>query len=121
VQIGAARLKAEGMDIVQITDTASYGTPKAQEENLVQCAGEEGIVQIRRKSLGEPYELTLLPRAPDLYIPRKTCRTTFSMDLLLALMERSDFAWLCDTVARHETSTSETAIFGAPTLRLLDT
>jgi len=109
------------MDIVQITDTASYGTPKAQEENLVQCACEEGIVQIRRKSLGEPYELTLLPRAPDLYIPRKTCRTTFSMDLLLALMERSDFAWLCDSVARHETSTSETVIFGAPTLRLLDT
>jgi 2-polyprenyl-3-methyl-5-hydroxy-6-metoxy-1,4-benzoquinol methylase len=36
VQIGAARLKAEGMDIVQITDTASYGTPKAQEETLVQ-------------------------------------------------------------------------------------
>jgi hypothetical protein len=29
-------LKAEGMDIVQITDTASYGTPKAQEETLVQ-------------------------------------------------------------------------------------
>jgi hypothetical protein len=64
------------MDIVQITDTASYGTPKAQEETLVQCACEEGIVQIRRKSLGEPYELTLLPRAPDLYLPRKTCRTT---------------------------------------------
>ena len=98
------------MDIVQITDTASNGTPKAQEETLVQYACEEGIVQIRRKSLGEPYELTLLPRAPDLYLPRKTCRTTFSMDLLLALMERSDFAWLCDTVARHETSTSETAI-----------
>ena len=98
------------MDIVQITDTAGYGTPKAQEETLVQCACEEGIVQIRRKSLGEPYELTLLPRAPDLYLPRKTCRTTFSMDLLLALMERSDFAWLCDTVARHETSPSETAI-----------
>ena len=81
-----------------------------RKKTLVQCACEEGIVQIRRKSLGEPYELTLLPRAPDLYIPRKTCRTTLSMDLLLALMERSDFAWLCDTVAHHETSTSETAI-----------
>jgi hypothetical protein len=27
-------LKAEGMDIVQITDTASYGTPKAQEDGV---------------------------------------------------------------------------------------
>jgi hypothetical protein len=76
------------MDIVQITDTASDGTPKAREETLVQCACEEGIVRIRRRTLGEPYELTLLPRAPDLYIPRKTCRTTFSMDLLLALTIR---------------------------------
>ena len=98
------------MDIVQIADTASYGAEKAQEETSVQYACAEGIVQIRRKSLGEPYELTLLPRARDLYIPRKTCRTTFSMDLLLALMERSDFAWLCDNVARHENSTSESAI-----------
>jgi 2-polyprenyl-3-methyl-5-hydroxy-6-metoxy-1,4-benzoquinol methylase len=98
------------MDIVQITDTAGCSAQTQQEETLVQYACEDGVVQIRRKSPGEPYELTLLPRLPDLYVPRKTCRTTFSMDLLLAVMERTDFAWLCDNLARHENATSEPAI-----------
>ena len=98
------------MDIVQLSDTARYGALEPREETLVQYACEEGVVQIRRKSLGEPYELTLLPRLPDFYVPRKSCRTTFSMDLILALIERTDFAWVCDEVARHEDSTSESTI-----------
>ncbi|MBZ5664334.1 MAG: class I SAM-dependent methyltransferase [Acidobacteriia bacterium] len=98
------------MDIVQISDTAGGGAQTPEEETLVQHVREEGVVQIRRKSRTEPYDLTLLPGLSDLYLPRKTCRTTLSMDLIVALMERTEFAWLCDNLARHEDSTSESAI-----------
>jgi len=72
------------------------------QETFLQYACDEGVVEIQRASASTPYEIKLLPRRPDLYVPRRNCRSNFSLELIHALMERTDFAWLCDTLARHE-------------------
>jgi 2-polyprenyl-3-methyl-5-hydroxy-6-metoxy-1,4-benzoquinol methylase len=71
-------------------------------ETEIQIAREEGIVRIRRERVDEPFEVTLLPSRPDLYVPRRSCKTTFSVEMIQYLLDRSNFAWLCDNIARHE-------------------
>jgi len=93
------------MNFSQIADPAPRADDGAA-ETFVQYVCEDGTVEIRRSSPAEPYEITLLPTRSDLYVPRKTCRTNFSRELIHALMERTDFAWLCDTIARHEDNSS---------------
>lgn len=64
----------------------------------------EGIVNIQKQNDGCELLVTLLPRNPNLYIPRRSCKTTFSLEMVEFLLQRSDFAWLCDNLARHDGS-----------------
>lgn len=75
-------------------------------ETEIQIAREEGIVSIRREGGDQPFEVTLLPSRPDLYVPRTSCKTTFSPEIIEYLLDRSHFAWLCDNIARYEDSAS---------------
>jgi 2-polyprenyl-3-methyl-5-hydroxy-6-metoxy-1,4-benzoquinol methylase len=46
--------------------------------------------------------VALEPRDPNLFIPLRRCRTTFSLDLIRYLLERIGFPWLCEGIARFE-------------------
>ena len=70
----------------------------------VQIKCEDGIVQLHRKKEEDPFEVTLVPRNSDLYVPRKSCQTTFSLEMIEFFLSRGRFAWLCDNIARHEDS-----------------
>lgn len=65
---------------------------------------EEGIVSIQKQDDDHQLLVTLLPRNPNLYVPRRRCKTTFSLEMVEFLLQRSDFAWLCDNLARHDDS-----------------
>ncbi|MGH9513713.1 MAG: methyltransferase domain-containing protein [Terriglobales bacterium] len=43
-----------------------------------------------------------MPHRLDLYIPRKSCRTTFPLELIEYLAERWNFAWFCDSLSRFD-------------------
>jgi 2-polyprenyl-3-methyl-5-hydroxy-6-metoxy-1,4-benzoquinol methylase len=73
-------------------------------EAEVQLEREEGIVSIRKQGDDKQLLVTLLPRSAALYIPRRSCKTTFSLELVEYLLQRGDFAWLCDNLARHDDS-----------------
>ena len=51
---------------------------------------------------GGRIRITLKPRDPDLYIPRRTCETSHPQEIELFLNGGSSFAWLCDAISRHE-------------------
>jgi 2-polyprenyl-3-methyl-5-hydroxy-6-metoxy-1,4-benzoquinol methylase len=74
------------------------------DEAEIQIEREEGIVSIRKQDDDNLLLVTLLPLSPALYIPRRNCKTTFSLEMVQFLLQRSDFAWLCDNLARHEDS-----------------
>jgi 2-polyprenyl-3-methyl-5-hydroxy-6-metoxy-1,4-benzoquinol methylase len=48
----------------------------------------------------------LHPSDPHLYIPRRAIDTTYPDELLLAVLDTSNFAWLCDVIARDDDSTA---------------
>jgi 2-polyprenyl-3-methyl-5-hydroxy-6-metoxy-1,4-benzoquinol methylase len=45
--------------------------------------------------------VTLKANTPDLFIPRKECETSLPIDVVEAFID-VNFAWLCDSLARHE-------------------
>jgi SAM-dependent methyltransferase len=71
-------------------------------QSEIRIEREEGTVSIREGARDEPTEVTLLPKNADLYIPRKSCKTTFSVEMIQHLLDQSNFAWLCDTISRYE-------------------
>jgi 2-polyprenyl-3-methyl-5-hydroxy-6-metoxy-1,4-benzoquinol methylase len=72
------------------------------EDNDLKISLPEGTVRICRNSDRQPCHITLHPNSSATYIPRRSCHTTFSEDLILDFLDRSGFAWLCDNIARHE-------------------
>lgn len=60
----------------------------------------EGLVQIEELS-GGLFQVTLKPFNPGLSIPRRTCQTTLSEDVIKAFLSRS-YPWLCESLARHD-------------------
>ena len=75
----------------------------------IQIAKEEGTVEIRPRG-DAGFEIELLPRQANLYIPRKKCQTMFPLDMIQYWLERTGFAWLCERLSRHEDETTITAI-----------
>ena len=75
----------------------------------IQIVKEDGIVEIRPKG-DAAFEIELLPRESNLYMPRKKCRTTFPLEMIHYWLERTDFAWLCERLSRHEDQTTIAAI-----------
>jgi SAM-dependent methyltransferase len=46
--------------------------------------------------------ITLKPRDPNLFVPRRTCETSHPEEVVLFLEGVSSFGWLCDAISRHE-------------------
>jgi 2-polyprenyl-3-methyl-5-hydroxy-6-metoxy-1,4-benzoquinol methylase len=76
---------------------------------IIKIVKDDGVVEIRPEG-DAGFEIELLPRRSDLYIPRKRCRTTFSLEMIQYWLERTEFAWFCDRLSRHEDQTTITAI-----------
>ena len=72
----------------------------------IEIPRDEGVVQIRRRQNAEGFEIELLPRRSDLWIPRKRCQTKFPLELIQYWADHCSFAWFCEAIARHEDSTS---------------
>jgi 2-polyprenyl-3-methyl-5-hydroxy-6-metoxy-1,4-benzoquinol methylase len=62
---------------------------------------EEGAIQETFSPDGKR-TLTLVPKRPDAYIPRVSCETSFPPDLIEFIAARVPYAWVCDSIARHE-------------------
>ena len=75
----------------------------------IQIVKDDGIVEIRPKG-DAGFEIELLPRKSNLYIPRKKCQTTFPLEMIQYWLERTGFCWLCERLSRHEDQTTITAI-----------
>lgn len=75
----------------------------------IQIVKDEGVIEIRPKA-DAGYEIELLPHRSDLYIPRKKCQTTFSLEMIHYWLERTGFAWFCERLSRHEDQTTIIAI-----------
>ena len=75
----------------------------------IQIVKDEGIVEIRPKGEGG-FDIELLPRQSNLYIPRKKCQTTFPLEMIHYWLERTEFAWVCERLSRHEDQTTIAAI-----------
>jgi 2-polyprenyl-3-methyl-5-hydroxy-6-metoxy-1,4-benzoquinol methylase len=86
---------------------------ESSDETNLEISREAGVVCIRRGQPFQPYEITLRPRNRGLYVPRVSCQTTFSLDSIFALMDRTDFAWICDNIARYEDSNSVRGVLEA--------
>ena len=82
----------------------SSSVPPNMNQSEIHIERKEGIVSIRKQDDDHQLLVTLLPRSPALYIPRRSCKTTFSLEMVEFLLQRSDFAWLCDNLARHDDS-----------------
>lgn len=61
----------------------------------------DGEIEITPTASGRA-RITLKPRDPNLYIPRRTCETSHPEEVELFLKFGSSFAWLCDAISRHE-------------------
>jgi len=75
----------------------------------IQIIKKEGIIEIRPKG-DFGFEIELLPNESDLYIPRKKCQTSFPLEMVHYWAERTEFAWFCERLSRHEDQTTITAI-----------
>lgn len=63
---------------------------------------DEGVIEICPvQGAKTEFQITLRPHRPDLYIPQKSCEAKLPLDLLRHWAEQSDFAWFCNSVARH--------------------
>jgi len=61
----------------------------------------EGEIELEPSAQGRT-RITLKPRDPALYIPKRTCETSHPEEIEIFLDGMSGFAWLCDTISRHE-------------------
>lgn len=60
----------------------------------------EGSVEVQPLPNGR-FRVTLRPHDPDAFISRATCETSLPLEVILAFLDIS-FAWLCDSLARHD-------------------
>jgi len=74
-------------------------------EATIRIAKDDGVVEIRPKN-GNGFEIALLPNNSELYVPRRTCETTLPLELIRYWLDRSELAWFCDAISRHEDQTS---------------
>jgi SAM-dependent methyltransferase len=72
-------------------------------------SAEEGLVE-RTPTATNRSRLTLIPRDQGLYIPLRTCETSFPPELIRVIARTTPFAWLCDAIARHEDPDYVTAV-----------
>jgi SAM-dependent methyltransferase len=78
----------------------------------------DGSVEIFARPNGRLL-VTLKPSNPDIFIPRAECETSLPLDVISAFLEIS-FAWLCDSLARHEDPEYVAAVLRSQTLAYFD-
>ena len=78
----------------------------------------EGSVEIQPIQNGR-FKVTLKPLNPDTFIPRATCETSLPPDLISAFLYVS-FAWLCESLARHDDPDYVRDILGRQLLAYFD-
>jgi SAM-dependent methyltransferase len=70
-----------------------------------------GVPHILQDSQGEVHifdlpsgrkRIVLVPRQPDVFVARRDCETTYSVDLIAQVLSVIGFNWLCDSIARDE-------------------
>jgi SAM-dependent methyltransferase len=69
--------------------------------SAVVLATPHGEIELAPSASGRT-RITLKPRDPDLYVPRRTCETSHPEEIEVFLNGASSFAWLCDAISRHE-------------------
>ena len=60
----------------------------------------DGTVEVLPLPEGR-FRVTLKPVDEDLFIPLRTCETSLPLEIISDFLERS-FAWLCDSLSRHD-------------------
>jgi 2-polyprenyl-3-methyl-5-hydroxy-6-metoxy-1,4-benzoquinol methylase len=79
----------------------------AADPSTIQISKDEGVIEIHPAPNGQAgFEIVLRPHRSDLYIPRSTAHSTLPLELIRYWAERSDFAWFCNSIARHEDQTT---------------
>lgn len=63
----------------------------------------DGEIELTAATNGRT-QVTLKPRDPNLYIPRRSCQTSHPGEVEFFLRGVCSFAWVCDAIARHEES-----------------
>jgi ubiquinone/menaquinone biosynthesis C-methylase UbiE len=71
-------------------------------QSSIQIARDEGIIEIRQRGEEGGFEIALLPNHSELYLPRKSCRTTLPLEVLQPWIDHVPFAWVCDAISRHQ-------------------
>ncbi|MBI4460524.1 MAG: methyltransferase domain-containing protein [Acidobacteria bacterium] len=61
----------------------------------------EGEIEVDPLAEGR-FRVSLLPRDPKLSLPRQSCETGLPPELIQLIGEKTEYAWLCDSIARHE-------------------
>ncbi|MBI3895007.1 MAG: class I SAM-dependent methyltransferase [Acidobacteria bacterium] len=77
--------------------------------NKIQYSWPEGKIEIT-SAANRRFCVTLAPHDPNRFLPRRSCETTFPLELIQFLIEKMDGSWLCDSIARHEDPAYVTAI-----------
>ena len=79
-----------------------------QHRGPLTAAGPPHILQ---DSLGEVHifdlptgrkRIELVPRQPDVFVARRDCETTYSIELIAQVLSVIGFNWLCDSISRDE-------------------
>ena len=72
----------------------------------IQIVKEDGVIQIEPWDANGSLKVSISPNRSNLYIPRKSCRTKFSTEVIEYLAQRWNFAWFCDSLSRYDDSDS---------------
>lgn len=78
----------------------------------------EGSVEVLRLPNGDR-RVTLIPNDRNLFIPRASCETALPLDVIQAFLNKS-FAWLCDSLARHDDPDYVEKVVGKQLLAYVD-
>lgn len=80
----------------------AFWRPWSVSHETIRIAKEGGVVEIHPLLGGDAFDIRLVPDNPNLYIPRKSCRSTLPLDLIQDWLSKSGFASFCETLGRHE-------------------
>ena len=82
-------------------------TFQAPDSDMVHCEPTilttvDGSVEIRPLSNGR-FNVTLIPVDRDVFVPLVSCETSLPPEVVASFLNES-FAWLCDSLSRHDDS-----------------
>lgn len=104
----------------QMTISPASGCPSSHEIHgqVTVLRAAEGSVEILPLPNGR-FKVTLKPVDRNMYIPRVSCETSLPLDVIASFLNVS-FAWLCDSLARHDDPESVSKVLGKQMLAYFD-